>query len=57
MVPGFLFSYLNSNTGWRVLIVGGRYTNGLDAGLFLFDANNASSDSGANVGARLLFHP
>lgn len=54
VVPGFLFSYLNSNTGWRVLIVGGRYTNGLNAGLFQFNANNASSNSNANVGARLL---
>lgn len=54
VVPGFLFSYLNSNTGWRVLNVGGRYTNGLNAGLFQFNANNASSNSNANVGARLL---
>lgn len=54
---GFVFDHLNFNTGWRVLIVGGRYTNGLTAGLFQFNANNASSNANANVGARLLVSP
>ena len=45
------------NSGWRVLRVGGYWGYGGHAGLFYFSANNASSDSGSSVGARLLFHP
>ena len=46
--------YANYNSGWRVLHVGGNWNNGGDAGLFYFNANNSSSDTNSNVGARLL---
>jgi hypothetical protein len=46
--------YANYNSGWRVLHVGGNWNNGGNAGLFYFNANNSSSDSNSNVGARLL---
>jgi len=45
---------VNSNTGWRVLMVGGNYGNGSNAGLFYFNANNSSSNANSNIGARLL---
>lgn len=54
IAPGAFVLYLNSNTGWRVLNVGGNYDNGSNAGLFYFNANNASSNANANIGARLL---
>jgi hypothetical protein len=45
-------------SGWCVLLVGGYYGNSAGVvGLFNFNANNASSYSNSNVGARLLFHP
>ena len=56
MRRGLVF-YANYNSGWRVLLVGGNWNNGGNAGLFYFNANNASSNSNSNVGARLLFHP
>lgn len=46
--------YANYNSGWRVLHVGGNWNNGGVAGLFYFNANNSSSDTNSNVGARLL---
>ena len=46
--------YANYNSGWRVLHVGGNWNNGGNAGLFYFNANNTSSNSNSNVGARLL---
>ena len=46
--------YANYNSGWRVLHVGGTWNNGGNAGLFYFNANNSSSDTNSNVGARLL---
>ena len=50
--------YANYNSGWRVLMVGGYCGNSTGyVGLFYFDAHDASSNSGSNVGARLLFHP
>ena len=49
--------YANYNSGWRVLHVGGNWNNGGNAGLFYFNANNTSSNTNSNVGARLLFHP
>lgn len=45
------------NGGWRVLYVGGYWSFGSYAGLFCFGANNSSSYSGSDVGARLLFVP
>lgn len=46
--------YANYNSGWRVLHVGGNWNSGGNAGLFYFNANNSSSDTNSNVGARLL---
>ena len=46
--------YANYYSGWRVLHVGGNWNNGGNAGLFYFNANNSSSDTNSNVGARLL---
>ena len=53
MRRGLVF-YANYNSGWRVLLVGGNWNNGGNAGLFYFNANNSSSDTNSNVGARLL---
>ena len=44
-------------SGWRVLFVGGYWYDGGNAGLFYFNASNASSDTNSYVRARLLFHP
>ena len=50
--------YANYNSGWRVLNVGGNYSNTTGyVGLFYFSADITSSYSYSNVGARLLFHP
>ena len=54
MRRGLVF-YANYNSGWRVLMVGGNYSNSTgNVGLFNFNANNSSSDTNSNVGARLL---
>lgn len=45
------------NTGWRVLLAGGRWSNASLAGLFAFSADSASSGANSSTGARLLFHP
>ena len=52
-IPDYVYSY----SGWRVLMVGGSWSNGSNAGLFYFYANYSSSNSNGNIGARLLFHP
>lgn len=45
-------------SGWRVLYVGGYYSNTTGyVGLFYFYADGTSSNSYSGVGARLLFHP
>ena len=49
--------YAYYNSGWRVLHVGGNWSNGSYAGLFFFYASSTSSSAYSNVGARLLFHP
>lgn len=46
-----------TSTNWRVFRFGGRYDNGLGAGLFARSAYNTSSYSDANNGGRLLFIP
>ena len=45
---------VNSNTGWRVLNVGGNWNNTDNAGLFYFNANNTATNSNTNYGARPL---
>lgn len=53
----YIPDYAYYSSGWRVLLVGGGWGSGGNAGLFYFYADYASSDTGSNVGARLLFHP
>ena len=51
----YIPDYAYYNSGWRVLNVGGNYSNTTgNVGLFNFNANNTSSNSNSNVGARLL---
>lgn len=50
-VPDYLYM---QSTGWLVLYVGGGWSDGTDAGLLCFDANNTSSHSFAGISARLL---
>ena len=51
----YIPDYAYCHSGWRVLMVGGNYSNSTgNVGLFNFNANNASSNSNSNVGARLL---
>ena len=53
----YISDYAYYNSGWRVLRVGGGWSNRGYAGLFYFDASTTSSSTSSNVGARLLFHP
>ena len=46
-----------SDTGWRVFRRGGDWYDGSICGLFTANLSPASSDSGANVGSRLLYIP
>ncbi len=49
--------YVYSNSGWRVLLVGGFYASTAYFGLMYFYANYDSSRSSDGTGARLLFIP
>lgn len=49
--------YAYSSSGWRVLYVGGGWSDGAYAGLLCFGAGSASSGSYSNVSARLLCEP
>lgn len=49
--------FTSSSTGWRVLYVGGGYDSYASYGLMFFGADDASSNSGDVIGARLLFIP
>lgn len=53
----YISDYLYSAESWRVLVVGGNYINGLNAGLFYCDARGSSSGSYAAVGSRPIFIP
>ena len=53
MRRGLVF-YASYDSGGRVLFVGGDWSGGGYAGLFCFNANNTSSNTNSNVGARLL---
>lgn len=46
-----------SNTGWKILCVGGAWTDASAAGLFARLANYASSNAFTNFGGRLLYLP
>ena len=50
-VPDYVYS---NSSGWRVLSVGGNWSNGSNAGLLYFSASGTSSRSSSNLGARLL---
>ncbi len=50
----YIPDYMWSSSGWRVLFVGGVWSNGADAGLLCFMASSASSGSGSDISARLL---
>ena len=50
----FIPDYANSSSGWRVLYVGGDWSDGSSAGLLRFDANSTSSNSYSCISARLL---
>ena len=50
----YIPDYAHCHSGWRGLRVGGGWSNGGNTGLFYFNANNSSSDTNSNVGARLL---
>ena len=51
----YIPDYVYSNSGWRVLRVGGGRTYGEKAGLFFSSADYSSSDSSAICGTRLQF--
>lgn len=53
----YIPDYVFSDTGSRVLRVGGHWLDGSDAGLFYFSANSASSGTGSSIGSRLEFEP
>lgn len=49
--------FWNSNTGWRVAILGGRWDDGSSCGAWCLYANSASSHRYRDVGGRLLYVP
>lgn len=50
----YIPDYVYSSSGWRVLYVGGDWSDGSYAGLLYFYASHASSFSGSGVSSRLL---
>lgn len=50
----YIPDYANSSSGWRVLSVGGDWSDGSVAGLLCFNASYASSGSHSDISARLL---
>ena len=51
----YIPDHVSSNSGWRVLRVGGGRTYDEKAGLFWFSADYSSSETSENCGARLQF--
>lgn len=51
----YIPDYMYSGGGWRVLDVGGSYSDKISGGLFYFNASLESSRSGSLIGARLQF--
>lgn len=47
----------NGNTGWRVAILGARWSDGLYAGAFCWYLSSASSDRARSIGGRLVYVP
>jgi len=52
--PVLLGVHVNSNTGDQALNVGGNYNSNDNYGFFYFNANNAASNTNANLGSRHL---
>ena len=50
----YIPDYALSSSGWRVLCVGGGWSDGTIAGLLYFNAGSASSSSDSYISARLL---
>ena len=50
----FIPDYAYSSSGWHVLVVGGGWGDGSNAGLLYFDALGSSSYSSSSISARLL---
>ena len=50
----YIPDYMWPSSGWRILVVGGDYSDGANAGLLYFRAQYDSSDSSLSVSARLL---
>ena len=48
---------VDSDSGWRVAQLGGRWNGGSYAGAFYWDCYNYSSSASASIGARLMFIP
>ena len=53
----YIPDYMWSTSGWRVLFVGGDWSNSTYAGLLYFHASDDSSGSYSNVSARLMCEP
>jgi hypothetical protein len=51
----FVCDYVNSNTGWRSIYVGGNWDNTSNAGVANANANNSLDNSNSNIGARLAY--
>ena len=49
--------FWNQNTGWRVAILGGSWTDGSNCGAWYLSWDNASSNRYRNVSGRLLYVP
>ena len=47
----------NGNTGWRVAILGAGWSNGLNAGAFYWNLDDASSYRSRGIGGRLVYVP
>ena len=49
--------FWNSNSGWRVAILGGRWTYGASAGAFCWNLYSAASHRYRDIGGRLVYVP
>ena len=47
--------YQNVNTGWRVAVLGARWSGGLPSGAFVLSLDNASSSRYRDIGGRLVY--
>ena len=49
--------FWNYNPGWRVTVLGARWSNGASAGAFCWNLSSASSTRSRDVGGRLVYVP